>query len=172
MKKIVVSAVGAVAVMVGVLVARALGASEPDAVALALAVAVAIPAFAFAAVDATTFACAAFVAVYAFAAVDAITDDRINIFGYGLAAFVVATIVVFAACASAEQKRIKFRWAFIAYAIEALVIGGGAFMIGSAGWSAAIAFAGIIGLFVLWCFASESNTSEQAAIAAPEHNGA
>lgn len=137
MKKIVLSAIVALVVTVGVhQVALLMGASELAAVAVAGAAAVAVAgaAFAFAAF-AFAFAPVAAFAAFAFAAV-AFT-------------FVFAPVAVAAAVVVAKEERVRFRWVVPVYATECLAAWS-ALTVGNVGWSAAIALSGIAALLALW----------------------
>lgn len=164
MKKIVGFASVAIVVTVGTyLAARALGASDPAFAAAFTTLASSVAAFTvlLVAAFAAAFTTAAFATAFAFAAIAAF-----GTFGAAFAAFAAFG----AAFAAAEQEDVKFWWVFTAYMLEALAIGG-ALTVGSAGWSIAIALAGVLALLVLWRFAPEP-TKEQISVATPEHNGA
>ena len=161
MKKIVLSAIAAIVLTVGVYwVALFLGASHTGAIAAAAAAAAtaAIATIATAATAATATTVAAVAAAVAAAGTAA---GIIVIASAAAGIIVIASAVVTAAAgittvaALAKKAHIQFRWVLSFYTIEALAIVG-AFTIPNRGWSIAASFGGISLLLFLWRIAPDT----------------
>lgn len=155
MKKIVLSAVAAMGLTVGVYhIALLMGASEP----FTFAAAAVVLAFAVvAAVVTLAFAIAAAFAVAAAVAIATVFDDA------AAAATIVAALAVAAAVDAAKQEHSRFHWVALAYMIEGLAIWG-AITVGNPGWSVAIVLGGIVALLALWKVVSSPSPQERAAV--------
>ena len=160
MKKIVLSAIAAIVLTVGVYwVVLAFGASQEQAFAVVASVAFAVAAAAASAsaaaasasAAAAAAASAAFAVVASVAFAGAASAASAAAFVAVVAAF-VAVVAASAAAIAAEQEGIRFRWALVVYGLEALAIWG-ALAVGGPVWSACIAATGIVaitGAYFLW----------------------
>jgi len=158
-KRVIVSAIGAIALVVGAYhVARLTG---TEAVVVTASFVFGIAGIAYCAPTIAPFAFAAFAAAIAFLLTD-FTASPLGIVAIAIAFTIAFVAIALSFAGNIRQNIAPRRWAFAVYLIEGAAILG-ALTVNDGSRSATIATIGVLGLLALWRLAPESSPPEERA---------